>query len=59
MSGPQTITRRHTKAMRSIRHKVRDAVAYDDLYSLEENVGFLKDGTLVLQNLSPLSYSLA
>ena len=27
-----------TKAMRGIRHKVRDAVGYDDLYSLEEKI---------------------
>ncbi|PYR10218.1 MAG: group II intron reverse transcriptase/maturase [Acidobacteria bacterium] len=27
-----------TKAMRSIRHKVRDAVGYDDIYSLEEKI---------------------
>jgi hypothetical protein len=27
-----------TKAMRTIRHKVRDAVGYDDIYSLEEKI---------------------
>ena len=30
-----------TKAMRSIRHKVRDAVGYDDIYSLEEKIRVL------------------